>query len=31
MMHEGSLRQHDKKWGAYLDVEVYGIVHDEWR
>jgi [ribosomal protein S5]-alanine N-acetyltransferase len=31
MTHEGSLRQHDKKWGAYLDVEVYGIVHSEWR
>ena len=31
MKHEGSLRQHDKKWGAYLDVEVYGIVDDEWR
>jgi ribosomal-protein-alanine N-acetyltransferase len=31
MKHEGSLRQHDKKWGEYLDVEVYGIVRSEWR
>lgn len=31
MKHEGSLRQHDKKWGVYVDVEVYGILHSEWR
>jgi ribosomal-protein-alanine N-acetyltransferase len=31
MRHEGSLRQHDKKWNAYLDVEVYGILDNEWR
>ena len=31
MKHEGTLRQHDKKWGKYVDVEVYGIVHSEWR
>lgn len=31
MTHEGSLRQHDKKWDAYLDIEVYGILHSEWR
>lgn len=31
MKLEGTLRQHDKKWGTYVDVEVYGIVHSEWR
>ena len=31
MRHEGSLRQHDKKWDAYLDVEVYGILDSDWR
>jgi len=31
MTHEGSLRQHDKKWDAYVDVEVYGILDSEWR
>jgi RimJ/RimL family protein N-acetyltransferase len=31
MKHEGSLRQHVKKWGEYLDVEEYGILHSEWR
>jgi ribosomal-protein-alanine N-acetyltransferase len=30
MKHEGSLRQHDKKWDQYVDVEVYGILRDEW-
>jgi len=31
MTHEGSLRQHEKKWDQFLDVEVYGILHSEWR
>lgn len=31
MRHEGLLRQHDKKWDAYLDVEVYGILDSDWR
>lgn len=31
MRHEGSLRQHDKKWNEYVDVEVYGILNSEWR
>jgi RimJ/RimL family protein N-acetyltransferase len=30
MRHEGSLRHHLKKWGEYIDVEVYGIVRDDW-
>ena len=30
MRHEGTLRQHNKKWDEYLDVEVYGIVRSEW-
>ena len=31
MKHEGSLREHEKKWDVYVDVEVYGILHTEWR
>jgi [ribosomal protein S5]-alanine N-acetyltransferase len=31
MRHEGSLRQHEKKWDAYIDVEVYGILDSDWR
>ena len=30
MRHEGSLRHHLKKFGEYIDVEVYGIVRDDW-
>jgi ribosomal-protein-alanine N-acetyltransferase len=30
MRHEGSLRQHIVKWGERIDVEVYGIVREEW-
>ena len=26
MRHEGTLRQHIKKWGVFEDVEVYGLV-----
>lgn len=29
MKHEGTLRQHVKKWGNYLDIEVYGILRHE--
>jgi ribosomal-protein-alanine N-acetyltransferase len=31
MTHEGSLRKHIKKWGEYVDVEVYGILAADWR
>ncbi|MCE5267603.1 MAG: GNAT family N-acetyltransferase [Planctomycetaceae bacterium] len=29
MTHEGRLRQHSKKWDAFEDVEVYGILKGE--
>jgi ribosomal-protein-alanine N-acetyltransferase len=29
MKHEGSFRQHVKKWGNYIDVEAYGIVKSD--
>jgi [ribosomal protein S5]-alanine N-acetyltransferase len=31
MKWEGRLRQHDLKWGAYEDIDVYGILQGEWR
>ena len=30
MKHEGRMRQHVKKWGEYIDVEMYGIVRSDW-
>jgi RimJ/RimL family protein N-acetyltransferase len=30
MTFEGTLRQHTKKWGEYLDVSYYGILREEW-
>ena len=30
MSHEGSLRQHRKRWGEFEDVEVYGILRSEY-
>jgi len=30
MRHEGSLRQHVSKWGTFEDVEVYGILREEF-
>jgi ribosomal-protein-alanine N-acetyltransferase len=30
MRHEGTARQNYKKWGEYLDSEMYAIVRDEW-
>lgn len=30
MRHEASYRQHVKKWGHYEDLEVYGILRDEF-
>jgi RimJ/RimL family protein N-acetyltransferase len=30
MRHEGCARQHLKKWGAYEDLESYGILKGEW-
>lgn len=31
MTREGLLRQYDQKWGHYLDVVTYSILHEEWR
>jgi ribosomal-protein-alanine N-acetyltransferase len=31
MRHEGHLRQHVMKWGEAVDIEVYGIVREEWK
>ncbi len=30
MRHEGAMRRHMKKWGQYVDVELYGIVREDW-
>lgn len=30
MQHEGRLRQHVLKWGAFEDLECYGILRSEW-
>jgi ribosomal-protein-alanine N-acetyltransferase len=31
MRHEGRLRQHINKWGMFEDLDVYGILAEEWR
>jgi [ribosomal protein S5]-alanine N-acetyltransferase len=31
MVYEGRLRQHVKKWDAFEDLEVYGIVRENWQ
>ena len=31
MIHEGSLRKHIKKWGKQEDLEIYGILKEEWK
>ena len=30
MQHEGSRRQHIKKWDQYEDIELYGILKADW-
>lgn len=30
MRHEGCLREHQLKWGQYVDVDCYGILRAEW-
>ena len=30
MRHEGTLRQHHKKWNEYVDLEFYGILCEEF-
>ena len=31
MKHEGTLRQHHKKWGEYVDVDYFAVLRSEWR
>ncbi|HEX5438880.1 MAG TPA: GNAT family N-acetyltransferase [Gemmatimonadaceae bacterium] len=31
MQHEGRLRQHVKKWGQLEDLEMYGVLREEYR
>ena len=31
MVHEAHLREHARKWGVFEDVDVRGVLHDEWR
>jgi [ribosomal protein S5]-alanine N-acetyltransferase len=31
MKWEGRLREHDFKWGAFEDIDVYGVLAYEWR
>lgn len=31
MRHEATLRHHVRKWGQYEDIQLYGILVDEWR
>ena len=31
MIHEGSLRKHITKWGKQEDLEIYGILKEEWK
>lgn len=30
MKHEGCLRGHVRKWGEFIDIEVYAILKSEW-
>jgi len=30
MKHEGTTREHIRKWGEYLDVEIYGLLAGEY-
>ncbi len=31
MRHEGCLREHQCKWGQFVDVDCYGILRAEWK
>lgn len=31
MRHEGTMREHLRRWDRYEDVECYAILEDEWR
>jgi ribosomal-protein-alanine N-acetyltransferase len=30
LKHEGTMRQHQRKWGEFLDIEIYGMLREEW-
>jgi RimJ/RimL family protein N-acetyltransferase len=30
MKHEGTLRAHVLKWGVFEDIEIFGVLRDEW-
>lgn len=30
MSYEGTLRQHHKKWGEYVDAEMYSVLKRDW-
>lgn len=30
MLHEGTLRKHVLKWGVHEDLELYGMLRDDW-
>jgi ribosomal-protein-alanine N-acetyltransferase len=30
MLHEGCARQHAKRWDRFEDLELYGIIKDQW-
>ena len=31
MHHEGSLRRHARKWDIFEDIELYGLLKEEWK
>jgi ribosomal-protein-alanine N-acetyltransferase len=31
MRHEGHMREHQRKWGDFIDVAAYGILRSEWQ
>jgi RimJ/RimL family protein N-acetyltransferase len=31
MTHEGTLREHFRKWGRFENLECYAVLEDEWR
>ncbi|WP_292522199.1 GNAT family N-acetyltransferase [Methanoculleus sp.] len=31
MRHEAHLREHGRKWGVFEDIDVWGVLRDEWR
>lgn len=31
MTYEGRLHQHIRKWGRFVDVEIYGILAEQWK